>query len=322
MYDCPISMAEKERLLIMRNEECILGMDIGGTNCRMGLVNRELEVTDVTVCPSKKIWMAEDAIEALAGVIREYIDGHPKVTVTALSMGFPSLVDRTRTRLLSSTNFPGLDGVNIVEELERRLGRKVYIEHDAYYLLAYDIADNGLKNTGTMVGMYFGTGLGNALFINGQPYIGKNGAACEIGHMPIPFNTYQCSCGKEGCIEMFSCGKALERMNRECYPDTPIGDMFARHGKEKNMCDFVEYMAAAVATEVNILDPDYVFLGGGIIQMQGFPKEHLTERIMAHVRKPYPASGLQIVFQRPGAENGIVGAAIRAFEMEEKREDK
>lgn len=293
-------------------------MDIGGTNCRMGLVNRELQVSNVRVYSSKEIWMQENTAEALAGVIQQYIDAHEEVQVTALSMGFPSLVDRTRTRLLSSTNFPGLDGVNIVEELEKRLGRKVYIEHDAYYLLAYDIADNGLENKGTMVGMYFGTGLGNALFIGGHPYIGKNGAACEIGHMPVPFSTYPCSCGKEGCIEMFSCGKALERINSECYPDTPIGDMFVRHGKEKNMRDFVEYMAVAVAVEVNILDPDYVFLGGGIIQMKGFPKEFLLQRITAHVRKPYPAEGLQILFQKPGAENGIVGAAIRAFEMENR----
>lgn len=306
-----------------KKQEFVLGMDIGGTNCRMGLVDRELNAADVRVYPSKEIWSSENAIDALAAVICRYIDKealkHKGLTIAALSIGFPSLVDKTRTKLLSSTNFPGLDGVNIVKELEERLKRKVYIEHDAYYLLAYDIKDNGLKNTGTMAGLYFGTGLGNAVFINGQSYTGKNGAACEIGHMPIPFNDYKCSCGNSGCIEMFSCGKAIERINREYYPDTPIGELFLTHGEDRIMKEFVEYISVAVSTEVNILDPDYVFIGGGVIQMPGFPKRLLTERVLQHVRKPYPAQGLELLFQKPGVENGIIGAAIRAFEMMDKQ---
>lgn len=300
----------------MQDNRYVLGMDIGGTNCRMGLVDQEYRAHHIEVYPSRKIWASLDTIEALATVIKNYIIKYNDLNIIALSMGFPSLVDKTRTRLLSSTNFPGMDGVNIVKELEKRLNKKVYIEHDAYYLLAYDIVDNNLKNNGTMVGLYFGTGLGNAIYINGIPYIGKNGAACEVGHMPVPLNTYQCSCGNDGCIEMFSCGKAMERINRELYPDTSIGEIFSKHGKDKALQEFVEYIAAVISTEVNILDPDYVFVGGGIVQMDDFPKKELLETIMKHVRKPYPAQGLQIIFQKQGTENGIIGAAIRAFEIE------
>lgn len=315
---------EKKQINMNEGQEYVLGMDIGGTNCRMGLVNRNLNVIGMEVCLSKEIWASDNAMDALAGVIGTYIEKQTASLtdiqadkIEALSMGFPSLVDKTRTRLLSSTNFPGLDGVNIVEELERRLHKKVYIEHDAYYLLAHDIRVNGLKNKGTMVGLYFGTGLGNAMFINGQPYIGKNGAACELGHIPVPFNDYLCSCGNRGCIEMFSCGKAMERINGEHYSGTPIGELFLKHGNDKIMKDFVGYMAAAVSTEINILDPDYVFIGGGIVHMQGFPKDLMEEKILQHVRKPYPAQGLKLLFQKPGAENGIIGAAIRVFDRTE-----
>ena len=295
--------------VMMKN--CILGMDVGGTHIRIGLVNDQEKAEHVEVFPSKNVWASDNAVKGLANLIKAYLNKYKdECIVHIITIGFPSLVDRTRTKLLSSTNFPGLDEVNIVASLEESLSVKVYIDHDAYYLLAYDIADHGLKNEGTMAGFYFGTGLGNAVFINGFPYYGKNGAACELGHIPIPFNHFPCSCGNEGCIEMFSCGKALERIWKKRFSNEKVGDIFKKYGTSEELLTFVEYISCAVASEVNILDPDVIFLGGGIIQMEGFPRHRLVERIVAHCRKPYPANCLDVRFQRPGAENGIIGGSI------------
>ena len=305
-----------ERMEVFAIEtECILGMDIGGTNFRIGLVDRSLNCHHVQIYSSKLVYTAGDTPKAMAEIIRQYLMKYAAGrNVPALAIGFPSVVDAKRRRLLSSTNFPGLDGVDIVDALERELSKPVLIEHDAYYLLSYDIFDNGLENTGTMIGCYFGTGLGNAMYINGKPYIGKNGTACELGHLPIPGSDYPCSCGNRGCIEMFSCGKAFERIAQSCYPETPIGEIFVRHAGDQALLDFIEYMSVAIAAEVNILDPDYVFIGGGLVQMNGFPKDFLMRRVVDHARKPYPAENLQMIFSRPGPENGIIGAAIQGFE--------
>ena len=70
-----------------------------------------------------------------------------------------------------------------------------------------------------------------------------------------------------------------------------------------------------IAAEVNILDPDFVFVGGGLVQMKGFPKDYLKERVIAHTRKPYPAENLNLLFSEAGPENGIIGAAIRGFDL-------
>ena len=83
-----------------------------------------------------------------------------------------------------------------------------------------------------------------------------------------------------------------------CYADTP--EVLAQ----------VDAMAATVATEVNILDPDYVIIGGGLPQMKGFPMETFLHRIRVHTRKPMPLEGLQIRFARPNQDNGIIGAGI------------
>ncbi|MDE6961576.1 MAG: allose kinase [Lachnospiraceae bacterium] len=298
----------------MSKTGCILGMDIGGTNFRMGLVDRDLQVHHLRVYPSRKVYESGDTVEQFAACVKEYAGRYGEdFEILAAAVGCPSVVDQKRRKLYSSTNFPGLEGIDLVGELEARLPWKVMIDHDAYYLLAYDMEKSGIKSEGTVIGCYFGTGLGNAMYMDGKPYIGRNGTACELGHLPVPFNNYPCSCGNKGCIEMFSCGKALESIAEEQYPEISIGEVFRVHAGDEVLLRFVEYMAIAVAAEVNILDPDCVFVGGGVVQMEGFPRDYFVEKVIAHTRKPYPAENLDLRFASPGSENGIVGAAIRAF---------
>lgn len=298
----------------------ILGLDIGGTNFRLGLVDRQLTAHHVEVTSSRALFDSEDTLRALADVIEGYLARHlPQEKPAMICMGLPAVVDKKRRSVLSATNFPGLAGRDIVAAMEGFLGVPVIIEHDAYYLLAYDIMHNGLKNEGTMLGFYFGTGMGNAMFINGKPYIGKNGTACEIGHMPVPLSDYPCSCGNRGCIEMYCCGKAFERLAQECFPDEALSDLYVNHPDHPRLVEFVRYMAAVVATEVNIMDPDGVFIGGGLVHMKGFPHERLKAEILKNTRQPYPAANLEMYIAKPAPENGVIGAAIEGWRrLEEK----
>ena len=298
----------------MQAGRMILGLDIGGTNFRMGLVGEDLQPHLIEVTSSRSLFEFSDPLAALALRVKEYLAVTQHQFVPAMiCAGLPAVLDSSRRYVRSATNFPGMEGRNVVSYLENALGLPVMIEHDAYYLLAYDIMCRGLKNQGTMMGCYFGTGLGNAVFINGQPYIGKNGVACELGHMPVPLSDIACSCGNFGCIEMYSCGKALERLAQESFPNESISTLFVNHSNSDVLSNFIRYMAAAVATEVNILDPDYVFLGGGIVHMKSFPKEFFRQAILANTRKPFPAENLCLEFAKDSPENGIIGAAIEGF---------
>lgn len=98
----------------------ILGMDIGGTNLRMGLVDETLSVSGLEVIPARQVYKSENTPEALSAVIEDYINRHPDSgRPLMIAAGFPSVVDKNRKRLYSSTNFPGLDGVDIVGVLEK-----------------------------------------------------------------------------------------------------------------------------------------------------------------------------------------------------------
>jgi len=300
----------------MANTGKILGLDVGGTKLRLGLVDRELSVSNVEVVPTKTIYQHGTTIDNISKLILDYCRRIPeKENPVLVAAGFPSVVNRERTILLSSTNLPGIDGVNIVEALRNATGIPVIIEHDSYYHLAYDVYNKGIENKGTILGLYFGTGLGNAMFLDGKPYLGKNGAACEIGHMPAAFGDAPCSCGNTGCIEMYCCGKAFEKMAATHFPNTPIEDIFLHHMDDSAVMDFVRAMAVPIATEINILDPDAVFIGGGLVHMKCFPKERLVEFVLHNTRKPYPAEGLQLYFSRNSPENGIIGAAIEGWRI-------
>ena len=292
----------------------ILGMDIGGTNLRMGLVDETLSVSGLEVIPARQVYRSDNTPEALSAVIEGYINRHPDSgRPLMIAAGFPSVVDKSRRHLYSSTNFPGLDGVDMVGFLEKNLGIPTIIDHDAYYLLAYDIHQFRLPLSGAVTGFYFGTGMGNAIYINGMPFTGKNGAAAEVGHIKTGLSSRPCSCGNQGCIEMYCCGKALEQLQKTCFADTDISDLFTRWGDTRELDEFVHYMSVPVVAEVNILDPEAVVIGGGIVQMKDFPKKKLVQYILENARRPYPADNLQIFFSAPSPENGIIGAGIVGF---------
>ena len=98
-----------------------------------------------------------------------------------------------------------------------------------------------------------------------------------------------------------------------------MSEIYLRRGNAPEVLDQVDAMAVSVATEINILDPDYVIIGGGLPQMKGFPTERLLDRIRFHTRKPMPLEGLDIRFARPNQDNGIIGAGIYGWKrLEEK----
>ena len=293
----------------------IIGMDIGGTNCRIAVVNKKLSIENLKVIDSRKIFCSEDSPNNLVEVINNYIINElNSIKPNLIAIGFPSVVDKDRKRLTSTTNLKGLTNIDIVSLIENKLDIKTIIEHDAYYLLAYDIKKYKLKNEGIIIGCYFGTGYGNAMYINGKPYIGNNGMASETGHIPIEIVGKKCTCGNSGCIESYCCGLALENIINDYYKNEDIKTIFKFHADDEPLDNFIHYMSMSIATLINILDPAAIFIGGGIIYMDNFPKEKLLKYVLDKTRKTTIKREIQIIFSTNDSnQNGIIGAAISGF---------
>lgn len=289
---------------------CTVGIDIGGTNFRIGAVYPDWTVSHFRRIPVAQVFQTQGAIEDLASYLKDYRGTLKRegIEINAVSIGFPATLDRSRQIVLQAPNLPFMEQLPVVSKLSEMLGIPVLIERDVTMALLYDKNRYQLTGAGVVAGIYFGTGIGNAICIDGVPLLGRNGAAGELGHIPVDGSNTPCGCGNIGCMEALAGGKYLAQLCREQYPDTSISKIFCEHGAEPLLLQFVDRMAIAVATEMNILDPDYVLIGGGVPNMEGFPTNLLLERILFRVRKPYPAQELPIIFTDDVEEKGVVGA--------------
>ena len=274
------------------------------------MVTPNFDLEHAEIIATKQI-AGEDAADRLLDVISQYKDNLP-YDVDAIAMGFPSTINRERTVVLSTPNIAGFDNLDIIDQFEEKLQVPVLIEKDTCMLMHYDLNRHDISD-GILIGYYIGTGLGNIILIDGKIIVGKDGVAGELGHIPVLDRHDKCGCGLEGCSELYVAGLGLERLQRERFPETPIAEIFTVHGQTDEIRYFIESMAKIIVTEINILNPDYIILGGGVIGMVDFPYDHLISEIHRFTRKPLPGDHLNIIrsdFSNP--YNGVIGAAIFA----------
>ena len=287
----------------------VLSADIGGTNFRLGAVKEDGSIMKFEKVPTGSVFSSDKVLSDLEQQLCKFSEGIP---FDAIAIGFPATLNRERTRVAQAPNIPFMENVPVCEYLQRAFGVPVLAERDVTFALCYDAEKYHLPGEGLICGIYFGTGIGNAILVDGKPLTGRHGSAGELGHIPVLGCHIPCGCGNIGCLETVAGGKALARIQKEHYPGTPIGDMFSLHGQDQALLDFVDGMAIAVTTEVNILDPDQILLGGGVLNMKAFPRDLLDEKIRQHTRKPLPWQELHLIYTEDEADKSVVGGAIYA----------
>lgn len=285
-----------------------LCLDIGGTNTRIGVVSDGLGVTASAIESTPAL--ARDGIGAgLQGLVAAWaarvgaIDG--------VAVGVPATVDAACRTVLQAPNVTGLSGLALADLLEEVVDAAVLVEKDVNLLVLSDIHDLGIDPQASVAGVYFGTGVGNALVLGGRVWHGAHGVAGELGHVPQLGRSERCGCGNVGCLECFGGGHHLASVMGQRYPETPIGQAFVRHADAPELQELLDAMAIAVATEANILDPQEVIVGGGLPLMEGFDREGFVERVRGYLRKPYPALTLSLHYSRQGQLSGLIGGALR-----------
>lgn len=294
----------------------IAGIDIGGTNFRIGLVEADGSVGRLTKTPVEQVFSTREPLADLSAFLTGFFRGEQ---VEAVAIGFPATLDRARRTVLQAPNVPFMENLPVVEALEKALGIPVFIERDVTFALLSDCRSLGIPARGMVCGIYFGTGIGNAIAIDGRPLVGRHGTAGELGHIPADGSDTLCGCGNTGCLEPLAGGRRLKELCRTRYPETPVEEIFLRHGGDAPLLQVIDRMAMAVATEINILDPDVLLIGGGVPNLPGFPREELTRRILARTRKPLPAEELCLRYTGDSPEKCVLGAALYAKEKLQNR---
>lgn len=299
-------------------ENVIIGIDLGGTNLRIGAVTPDNEMLSPSVIKSSAVAYADKPIEKICEIIADYIEKNHIRKVEAISIGVPSSVENDKETVICTTNIRNQEGEAVFSHTNMAKGIRAYfkvpvlINNDVNNILLYDIAANHLEKQKVVVGIYIGTGVGSSVVIDGKPLEGKNGAELDIGHIPYFGGDVRCSCGKTGCCECYASGWRLQELRRQYYPDTEIQDMFTKHKDEKPMKDFIQACAYIYAVMATIFNPDTIIVGGGVPEMADFPREEFERAVNENTGRDVMAYGFDYLYSKEFVGKGVIGAAVFA----------
>ncbi len=253
-----------------------IGIDIGGTKIEAaalgpdgGIVLRKRVATpgpDYTA-----------VIKAISGLVREVERELGRRASIGISM--PGALSPA-TGLVKNSNSTCLNGRAFDKDLEAALGRNLRFANDANCFALSEAVDGAGQGLETVFGVILGTGVGGGISMRGRVLTGPNAISGEWGHNPLPWPKDDerpgplCYCGKQGCIESFLSGPALARDHRARTGENFEASQLAARASqgdftaEATMQIYEERLARALASAINLLDPDAVILGGGVGQIE------------------------------------------------------
>jgi allose kinase len=260
---------------------------------------------------------AGQPVTSLTHAIRRYAKER-RLALQSIVMGVPVSLGLEHDLVLSSTNIPGLEGLQLATLLRRELNCPVRLERDITLLLMGEWLVGAARQSRSSLGVFIGTGVG-ASFLNGpRPFRGHSGAALELGHIPVGSEGRLCVCGNFDCLEAYASGHVLRALAQEHQVE--LASIFEQgHPAElrKRLDMFVRYLALAVATAINLFDPQTTVVGGGIPRMSGFPRGLFRRFVFAHLRQPIPARAVSLRWAELGWQAALHGARLLTKDVPE-----
>jgi glucokinase len=315
-----------------KNKKYAIGVDLGGTAIKVGVVDKEGKILKKTAVdtfarggPDVIIHQIEKGIDMVTADYEKEIAG--------IGIGSPGVVIKKKGTVENPPNFSNWEKVHLGKIIEKRYNLKTYVENDANAAAIGELifgAGAGILN---FIMITLGTGVGGGIIINGKIYRGETGAAGELGHIIINADGNRCNCGGFGCVETYvGCNYLIERVSKELqnHPESKIfeildnnlthlspkiindaalaGDEFAG----SVILEFGKHLGYALTSVVNILDISTIIIGGGV---SGFGKilfdeveKTVKERVLTSHKE-----NIKILPAKLKNEAGIKGASALVF---------
>lgn len=309
-----------------------IGIDIGGTGIKAGLVDEKYNIIVKDSIPTPK-----ETYENMLNGIMELAEkvaaagGYKLSDIESVGIGCPGSVD-DKNGIVTYSNNLDVPNMNLGPDLSERMGLPVYLGNDANCAALgefFALEDDSIQN---FVAITLGTGVGSGIVINRKLYTGFNGAAGELGHTLLYADGEPCSCGRKGCWEAYASATALIRETEraaQAEPESILAKMVADNGGKANgkiafdaakqgdntgkkVVDmYIKAVAEGIVNVINIFQPEVVVIGGGVSK-EG---EGLINPVCEYVNKyVYGAmDGVpfgEVRLAKLGNDAGILGAAL------------
>lgn len=312
-----------------------LGIDLGGTNIAVGVVNEELEIVTKGSVPTGAERAADAIIADMASLCKKVVAdaGLSMADIEYAGIAAPGTANSETGIIEYANNLPFIN-YPIADKLASLAGvETVYIENDANAAALAEALAGAAKGAKYSIMITLGTGVGGGIILDGKVYSGFNHAGAELGHMVIEHGGRHCSCGRDGCWEAYSSATGLINMTKEkieackAAGETTLMEELANEaGKVSGKTafaamkkgdaagkavvdEYISYLACGLANIINIFQPNILSIGGGICNEGDNLLVPLEEKICSETYGLEKEKRTKIVIAQLGNDAGIIGGA-------------
>ncbi len=305
-----------------------LGVDLGGTNIVVGLLDENYNIIDKKNTETKKERENSEILKDIAMLCIDVLKENniSEKDVKWIGIGSPGICDSKNGVVIYSCNLQ-FENTEVRTEIQKYIDLPVYLGNDANCAAYGEYVVGAGKGTKNASMITLGTGVGGGFIVDGKLLEGNHFAGAEIGHMVISVDGRQCGCGRKGCFEAYSSATAIINManeveNKDCklyelngndkskttakmvFDCYDLGDEYIKEVVEK----YHTYLAEGIVNIINIFDPEVLILGGGI-SARG---EKLVQALVQKVKERVYGSDLKIEIKIAtlGNDAGIIGAGL------------
>ena len=280
----------------------VIGVDLGGTKILAGILDETGVLGELHERPTPT-----SSQEALLDALVETVADLSEPGIEAVGFGIPARINQRTGAALGAVNTP-IHDVRMRDELEGRLGMRVGVINDGSAAALAEFVHGAGRRTRDLVLLTLGTGVGGGLVLDGQLYRGWS----EVGHMVIVEDGEPCQgvCTGRGHVESYCSGRAADRLAREVLgPAATAHDLVEQ--RHPSLRGIGRHLGAAIASLINLFDPDVVVVGGGF-GVAAFDQLVGPAREAARREALRGGGEVPIVRAQLGLEAGLVGAALAA----------
>jgi glucokinase len=284
-----------------------IGIDVGGTKCLGVVLDGEHTVIDTVRRPTPS---ARDLVDVLCDIVNELRGEVPFSQSVSVGVGVPGLVTFDGT-FRASPHIAGVVDIPVATLMTEQLNTAVRVDNDATAATYAEWKIGAACNATDAIVVTLGTGIGGGIISGGQLQRGAHGHAGEFGHMVVNVEGDECVCGQRGCWELYASGSALRTLSGGLEGEEVMNR--AAGGDQDAIAVvhvFSQWVAQGLAGLVNVLDPEVVVIGGGVVRAGDLFLDHVEHYLATYAYGARTRDLPTIVPAQLGDHAGAIGSAL------------